>query len=325
MPNNKIKYQNSPLSFDPHTAVAFPLVVGFPATRRPGHGETDHRMRSPRMFPHFNHTCPDRGPPLHRPPEVSRCEWTVLFYLTILSMLIASTLSPALSFSWALEGHMLCFIPCLHQSPTMTLKSTYSKPYSPTVFSYCPRENMKGYSLLYPPRPSHHQILMMHWFYLLKLLSKPSNCFHPYCCVQEPSPPSWTGLQNSASLHFPIHSPHLQSKWSFKAEVWLWQFHKHMKHCPTSLRMKFKSLKQNLTSAHLSSFTWAQLVLPARPWTIHSNNNEYLCFLEMLVCLWPWQHPTSTPPWPSPWCSLCLEYSSSFQSWSPIIPIHFSS
>ena len=150
---------------------------------------------------------------------------------------------------------MLCFIPCLHQSPTTTLKSTYSKPYSPTVFSYCPRKNVKGYSLLYPPRPSHHQILMMHWFYLLN----PSQN-HPIISIliavfKNPHLPRGLASQNSAlpTFLFILHTSNQNDL--FKAEVWLWQFHKHMKHCPTSLRMKFK----------LWNRTWPLPTSPALP------------------------------------------------------------
>ena len=154
---------------------------------------------------------------------------------------------------------MLCFIPCLHQSPTTTLKSTYSKPYSPTVFSYCPRKNVKGYSLLYPPRPSHHQILMMHWFYLLN----PSQN-HPIISIliavfKNPHLPRGLASQNSAlpTFLFILHTSNQNDL--FKAEVWLWQFHKHMKHCPTSLRMKFK----------LWNRTWPLPTSPALPSLLH--------------------------------------------------------
>lgn len=172
-------------------------------------------MRSPRMF-HFNHTCPDRGP-LHRPPEVSRCEWTVSLYLTILSMLTASTLSPALSSFLTFRMIHAMLHPLSPPEPHHDLEINLFQ----TVLTHCllllPKWEHEGLFSLVPstskPSPNINDALILP----SKPLSKPSNYFHPYCCVQvqEPSSPSWTGLPELSPAHFPIHTPHLQSKRSF--------------------------------------------------------------------------------------------------------------
>ena len=167
---------------------------------------------------------------------------------------------------------------------------------------------MKSYSLLYPPHPSHHQILMMCWFYLLN----PSQN-HPIISIliavfkfKNPHLPRGLASQNSALPTF-LFIFHISNQNDLsKAEVWLWQFHKHMKHCPTTLRMKFKLWNRTWPLPTSPALPEQWPVLPALELYTPTIKNIFVS-LKCWSVWWPWQHPTSTPPWPSPWCSFCLE------------------
>lgn len=111
---------------------------GFPALRRPGHGGDRPSGWSPRMF-HFNHTCPDRAT-FAQASRSFQVQWIQCLPDNSF-MLIASTLSPALSFFLSFRRIHAMLLPLSPPEPHHDLEINLFKPYSP-LSSPIAQENM---------------------------------------------------------------------------------------------------------------------------------------------------------------------------------------